>query len=58
MPDDMFEQEVLSAVEAAWRRAAFRCARKIEPWAFLKMFRAELALELAERRLERSGYLL
>lgn len=54
----MSEQAFLAAVEAAWRRAAFRSATRVDPWAFLKLFKAELALELAEQSLERHGHIL
>ena len=54
----MSEQAFLAAVEAAWRRAAFRSSPSVDPWSFRKLFRDELALELAEYALEQRGYIL
>lgn len=53
----MSDQAILTAVEAAWRRAAFRCGSRVDPWAFLRVFRAELSLELAEHWAEQQGML-
>lgn len=56
MSHALSEQAIFAAVDAAWRRAAFQSASKVDPWAFLKIFRAELSLELNELWLVHRGY--